>query len=135
MSDTAGAGSSRLLLALVATTGIGLLGSNTMPLFVGSLIAGFGIDEATIGLLASLELSGVALGALAVAPWAARMSRRTSGLVGLAIAAAGYLVTAGATNLVLFGSARLELKWPNFRPKRHHRTPFAGTVLPILRVF
>jgi len=83
-----------LLLAVVAATGIALLGSSTMPLVVGSLMDGLGIDEGEAGLIGSVELTGVAISSLLLAPSVARLSRRTLALVGGGIVAAGYLLSA-----------------------------------------
>lgn len=98
-----------LLLGVLGTTGIGLLGSNTMPVFVGSLLEGFGLDESGVGLLGSIELSGVALGSLAVTPLVKRRSRRAMALLGVALAGAGFLTAfatggASALGLARFGA-------------------------------
>lgn len=99
--------SGSLLLPVLATSGIGLLGSNTMPLFVGALLAGLSLDQAEVGLLASLELAGVAAGSLSVAPLATRASRRRLALAGIALAAVGFAGAALSPSLVWFGLARL----------------------------
>lgn len=105
-SATRGAGSGALLVAVLAATGIGLLGSNTMPILVGALIDGLGMDEGGVGLFASLELGGVALGSLGVAALAARISRRRAGLLGGAIAALGYAAAAAAPSAAPLAAAR-----------------------------
>ena len=75
-----------LVWAVLGTTGVGLLGSNTMPVLVGGLVDGLGLDTTAVGLLASLELLGVAVGGLLVVPFVARVSRRRMALLGSGLA-------------------------------------------------
>ena len=79
-----------MLAAVVATSSLGYLGSGLSPLFVGSLMNELQIDEAAVGWLGSAELSGFAVGALALAPFAARISRRGAATAGALVAALGF---------------------------------------------
>ena len=66
---------------------------NVLPLLIGSLIDGFGLDEVGAGILGSLELGGLAIASLLLAPRVDRMSRRHLAICG-AIAAKepGHLI-------------------------------------------
>ena len=54
-------------MGVSAATLIGMLGSNTMPVFVGALMEGLDLDAAAVGGLASLELAAVAATSLEAA--------------------------------------------------------------------
>jgi len=59
--------SSRLLVSVLITTQLAYGGAFIMPMLVGALIDGRGLDPAAAGLLGSGELLGLALAAIALA--------------------------------------------------------------------
>jgi len=69
-------------------------GTNALPLLIGSLIDGFGLDEVGAGLLGSLELTGLAVASLLLAPRVDRMSRRHLAISGVIAACAGHGLSA-----------------------------------------
>ncbi len=83
-----------LLWAAAAATGVGLLGSNALPLLVGALIDGIGFDVRQAGLLGSVEISAMALASLLLAPRVGSISRRGVALVSAAIVAGAHLLSA-----------------------------------------
>lgn len=66
-----------LLPCVVASLGVGLLGFNVLPIAIGTLVDGVGLDEGQAGWIGSLELAGMALSALALAPRISILSLRS----------------------------------------------------------
>jgi predicted MFS family arabinose efflux permease len=91
---------------VVATT-IGSLGTNTMPMLFGALMDGLDLDATDAGLLGSIELGGLALAALLLAPWVARVSRSGFAMVGASVAALAYGLCAVSGSFVALALARL----------------------------
>ncbi|MGW5617134.1 MFS transporter [Streptomyces sp. NPDC003877] len=76
--------------------------------FTGKAVSGeWHLDSGTLGLLLSSGLAGMALGALLVAPRAARIGRRPVVLAGLTVAAAGMLLSSASQNWQQLGALRL----------------------------
>ncbi|MFD5240005.1 MFS transporter [Streptomyces tendae] len=76
--------------------------------FTGKTISGeWHLDSGTLGLLLSSGLAGMALGALLIAPQADRIGRRPVILAGLALAAAGMLLSSVSQNWQQLGALRL----------------------------
>ena len=96
-----------LLIAAVAASSAGLLGTNTLPLIVGALIDGLGLEPARAGALGSAELGAVALASLALAPRMAQLSRRTLALAGVLGVTVGYLASSFAGGFGSLLAARL----------------------------
>jgi predicted MFS family arabinose efflux permease len=88
---------------VLAASVAGISVTHLLPFLVGSLMDGIGLDARRAGLLASAELGAMAVGALAVAPRVARLSRRAFALG----ACAALLVLHG-------GSAALDALAPLF---------------------
>jgi predicted MFS family arabinose efflux permease len=84
----------RLLPCVVAALGAGLLGFNLLPLVVGALVDGAGLDAARAGQVGSLELAGMALSALVLAPRIGRFSLRGLALGAAVLAAAAHALSA-----------------------------------------
>ena len=87
---------SGLLLAVVATTGIGLLGANTLPLLLGSVMDRLAIGESRGGLMGTVELGALALVSLLVAPRVGRLRRSSLALLGGGLVVVGYAAAARA---------------------------------------
>ena len=93
-----------LLPCVVASLGAGLLGFNALPVAVGALIDGAGLDAGQAGWVASLELAGMALSALVLAPRVAALSLRS-----VAFGAAGVALSAHALSALAEGFGALAL--------------------------
>ncbi len=83
-----------LLLAVVAATGIGMLGTNTLPLILGSVIDELGIAESRAGLMGTVELGALALVSLVMAPRVGRLPRSRLAVLGGVVVVAGYVLSA-----------------------------------------
>jgi len=92
---------SGLLLAVVAATGIGMLGVNTMPLLLGSLMDELAIGESWGGFIGTVELSALALVSLLLAPRIGRLPRGRLAVLGGCVSIAGYAVSATAEGYAL----------------------------------
>jgi predicted MFS family arabinose efflux permease len=99
--------SARLLLAVVAGFVVAYTGENVLPLLIGSLIDGLGLDEVSAGILGSLELGGLALASLLLAPRVDRMSRRRLAICGVTAACAGHGLSALADSFQALALARI----------------------------
>jgi len=99
--------SRRLLLGVSAGFVIAYAGTNALPLLIGSLIDGVGLDEASAGLLGSLELGGLALASLLLAPRVDRLSRRHLALCGVVTACAGHGLSALTDSFPVLVLARI----------------------------
>lgn len=99
--------SRRLLPAVVAAFVVAYTCENALPLLIGSLIDGFGLDEVGAGILGSLELGGLALASLLLAPRVDRMSRRHLAICGVIAACAGHALSALAGSFPVLVFARI----------------------------
>ena len=78
-----------LLWAGVAAITVALLGGNALPLLVGAVVEGMGLDESQASFMGGVEIGAMALSTLLLAPWMATLSRRVLALGGaLAVASA-----------------------------------------------
>ena len=82
-----------LLRAAVAATVVGLLGFNTLPLLVGAVIDGLGLDARQAGLLGSAEIGAMAAASLLLAPRVGSISRRRVALVSAVVIAAAHALS------------------------------------------
>ena len=87
-----------LLWCVVAAEGAGLLGFDTLPIVLGAIVDRIGLDEGSAGLVASLELAGMAVSALLLAPRMATLPLRT-----LALAAAFATALAHGASMLAEG--------------------------------
>ncbi|HEY5658079.1 MAG TPA: MFS transporter, partial [Myxococcota bacterium] len=85
-----------LLSAALATNIAGISIAHLLPFLVGSLMDGIGLDARRAGLLVSVEMGAMALGALAVVPRIAQLSRRL-----LALGSGGALLALHGASTVL----------------------------------
>jgi predicted MFS family arabinose efflux permease len=92
---------------LVAAFTVAYTGENALPLLIGSLIDGFGLDAPGAGVLGSLELGGIAASSLLLAPLLDRTSRRRVAIRGALVACAGHALSALAGSYLAFALARL----------------------------
>jgi predicted MFS family arabinose efflux permease len=79
---------------------------NVMPLLLGSLVDGLGLDEADAGVLGSLELGGLAAASLILAPRVDRISRRDLAVRGAIAACAGHALSALTGSFWILALAR-----------------------------
>ncbi len=79
----------RFLAVFAAMYGIGYLSYMLMPILVGSLISGLGINEDGAGVIATTELVALAATLLVLAPRVARMPLRRLAFTGAGLAIAG----------------------------------------------
>jgi predicted MFS family arabinose efflux permease len=91
-----------LLVCVVAAEGAGLLGFDTLPVVLGAIVDGIGLDEGSAGRIASIELGSMAVSALVLAPRVSGLSLR-----GLALVAAAIAASAHAVSMLVTGSAAL----------------------------
>jgi len=80
-------------VCVVAAEGAGLVGFDTLPVVLGAIVDGLGIDEARAGRIASLELGSMALAALVLAPRVSGLSLRALALLAAGIAAAAHTIS------------------------------------------
>ena len=99
--------SRRLIAAVVAAFVVAYTCENVLPLLIGSLIDGFGLDEVGAGVLGSLELGGLAAASLLLAPRVDRMSRRHLAVYGAIAACAGHGLSALAGSFPVLVLARI----------------------------
>lgn len=91
-----------LLWCVVAAEGAGLLGFDTLPIVLGAVVDRVGLSEGHAGLIASLELAGMAASALLLAPRMGVLPLRA-----LALAGAGLALSAHAASTLASGFAAL----------------------------
>jgi predicted MFS family arabinose efflux permease len=87
---------------VVAAAGAGLIGFDTLPVVLGAIVDGTGIDEGRAGRIASLELGSMAVAALVLAPRVSGVSLR-----GLALGSAAIAAAAHAASMLADGFAAL----------------------------
>ena len=84
----------RLTLGVLAAISLGYLGANTMPLWLGPVIDGFGLGSQQAGLLGSAELFAAALALIVVAPLVAGIPRRRLAFAAGTLVLLGYWLSA-----------------------------------------
>lgn len=100
-------GTHRLTLATFAAIwGIGFLPQVVSPHVVGTLVRHLGLDERLAG-LQSVEFGSVAVTALLLAPWMARLPRRRLAVAGALLALTSHAVSAAATDVAVLAAARV----------------------------
>ena len=99
--------SRRLIVAVVAAFVVAYTCENVLPLLIGSLIDGFGLDEVGAGVLGSLELGGLAAASLLLAPRVDRMSRRHLAVYGAIAACTGHGLSALVDSFPVLMLARI----------------------------
>lgn len=86
---------------------LGVLSANSIPVMIGALIDGLSVTEAEVGLLGTVELLAVALGALAAAPMAGKVSNRRLAVFGCLLAITAQFLSAAAGSLYLLAGLRV----------------------------
>ncbi len=94
-------------MAVVAAFVVAYTCENVLPLLIGSLIDGFGLDEVGAGVLGSLELGGLAAASLILAPRVDRMSRRHLAVYGAIAACTGHGLSALVDSFPVLMLARI----------------------------
>ncbi|MFO0453832.1 MAG: hypothetical protein ACK52I_35120, partial [Pseudomonadota bacterium] len=93
-------------LAAVTAYVVGEIGAFVMPLLVSEFIEGFDLAEGTVGFVVALQLGSLALAALLLAPRLGRFGPRRVALAGVAMTAAGGVLTAAADDAAMLLVAR-----------------------------
>ena len=86
---------------------LGVLSANSIPVMIGALMDGLAVNEAEVGLLGTVELLAVALGALAAAPMAGKVSNRRLAVFGCLFAITAQFLSAAAGGLYLLAGLRV----------------------------
>ncbi len=97
----------RLLLGILAGAAIGFAAQGSLPILVGAVIDGLGVNEAAAGLLASAEIGTVALASLLLAPRIHRVSRRRLARLGAIVACIGQALAAASGSFETLLAARV----------------------------
>ena len=93
------------LTGLLAITGAlcgSMVGETFMPLMSGVFMDGYGKTMQQAGNYISIEMAGLALATFLLAPFVGTTSRKAIALVGLVIAASGYILTGISTEHIAF---------------------------------
>jgi predicted MFS family arabinose efflux permease len=96
-----------LLPCVVGALGAGLIGFNALPIVVGALVDGAGLEPSHAGWLGSLELAGMAVSALMLAPRIGTLSLRRLGLGAALLAALAHGLSAWVDGFVALAALRL----------------------------
>ena len=98
-----------LSLYLIVSVGsiFGYATAFVMPVLVAPLIAAFGFNEQQIGLVFSLELSGIAIAAMICSARTSTMNFRSVAISGAIVASLGHLLALIVDSVWLFGATRL----------------------------
>ena len=96
-----------LLPCVVGALGAGLIGFNALPIVVGALVDGAGLEPSRAGWLGSLELAGMAVSALMLAPRIGTLSLRRLGLGAALLAALAHGLSAWVDGFVALAALRL----------------------------
>lgn len=91
-----------LLWCVVAAEGAGLIGFDTLPIVLGAIVDRLGLSESQAGLIASLELAGMAGSALMLAPHMSSLPLRA-----LTLLAAGMALLAHGASMLASGFSLL----------------------------
>jgi len=97
---------SRFLAVFAAMYGIGYLSYMLMPILVGSVISGLGINEDGAGVIATIELVALAATLLVLAPRMARIPLRRLAFAGAGLAIAGSALATFVAALPLLAASR-----------------------------
>ena len=97
----------KLLLGIGFGMFLGVLSANSIPVLIGALIDGLAVNEAEVGLLGTVELLAVALGALAATPMAGKVSNRRLAVFGCLLAITAQFLSAAAGSLYLLAGLRI----------------------------
>lgn len=100
--DTRGAG-----IALVIGHMAGMIDIPALPIWVGTLIAGYGMQPAQAGGLATLFLAGVVISSVALSHRFHRMPGRWMPTIGFAVASASFFAMTGLASFGAFAVAHL----------------------------
>jgi predicted MFS family arabinose efflux permease len=95
------------MFAVTVATGIGYLGANVMPMWLGALMDSMALGPEQAGRMGGAELLSGAVAALLVAPMAGRISRRRLATIACACAAAGYALSALAGSYAMLALIRM----------------------------
>ena len=95
------------LIGILAGASIGFAAQGSLPILIGAVIDGLGVNEAAAGLLASLEIGTVALASLLLAPRIHRIPRRKLALLGARIACVGQGLAVFAQSFETLLAARI----------------------------
>ena len=85
----------------------GYLSAFMLPVLVAPLIEGFGFNEYEIGIVFTLELSGIALAAIVSAMRAHSANLRLIGIAGVIIACLGHTISILTESVPVFGISRV----------------------------
>ena len=97
----------RLYLVVSAGSVFGYLSAFLMPVLAGPFIDAFKFNEQELGIIFSLELSGVAVAAILTALRTHTANLRTLGIAGAFIACLGHFLSLVTDSVGLFGLTRL----------------------------
>jgi len=95
------------MFAVTVATGIGYLGANVMPMWLGALMDSLSLGPEQAGRVGSAELLAGAVACLFIAPLAGRISRRRLAMIACACAAAGYALSTLASTYATLTSIRM----------------------------
>ena len=95
-----------LLWGALACVGVGFLGLNALPLIVGAMIDGLGVDASRAGVLASVEIAAMAVISLVLAPRIGALSRRAIAVPAILLVAVAHGSSALATDLFWLACVR-----------------------------
>jgi predicted MFS family arabinose efflux permease len=97
----------RLLCGLLAALCIGNFAIFAGPLYIGGLMDGYGFDEATAGLISTLEIGATALVCIFLPNRVALVALRQAGIIGAAIVLLANLLTLGAESFAHLAAVRV----------------------------
>jgi len=83
-----------LLSSFAAISGVGLLSYAALPFLIGTTMVSLNLNEASVGLIYSLEFLATALSSLIVAPKIGKIKRKNLALIGASIVVFGNLASA-----------------------------------------
>src|SRR5680860_324282 len=83
-----------LLSSFAAISGVGLLSYAALPFLIGTTMVSLNLNEASVGLIYSLEFLTTALSSLIVAPKIGKIKRKNLALIGASIVVFGNLASA-----------------------------------------
>ncbi len=83
-----------LLSSFAAISGVGLLSYAALPFLIGTTMVSLNLNEASVGLIYSLEFLATALSSLIVAPKIGKIKRKNLALIGASIVVLGNLASA-----------------------------------------
>ena len=96
--EAAGTEGWRFIVAAVGVLAISALGAETLPVLVGAMMDGLGLDAVRVGRIASVEMGAQALAALGLAPRIDRLDRRRLIVAAGCVAVLAHLGSARASS-------------------------------------